>query len=262
VSDELRLRPIGVIRTPFADRASAPRQPRASEGTPGTIELEPGHNYEDAVSDLEGWERIWVLFWFHLNETWRPKVLPPRSDRKRGVFSTRAPHRPNPLGLSVLRLVRVDGLRLEVLDVDMLDGTPVLDIKPYVPWTDAIPGSATGWLTPLAMPGPDGRPEDPGPRFEVQHGAEARAQLDFLAAHGIALEEDIDRVLQMGPQPHAYRRIKREGDHLVLAIRDFRVDFTVEGTLVQVSRIRTGYRESELASAPDVHRALVATFGR
>ena len=80
-----------------------------------------------------------MLFWFDRNEGWRPKVLPPRSrSGRKGVFATRSPHRPNPLGLSAVRLERVDGLTLHVSDVDMLDGTPVLDIKPYVAYTDAI----------------------------------------------------------------------------------------------------------------------------
>ncbi len=125
--------PIGVVHTPFADRASAPRQPAAAVGTEGTIELLPGRHFEHALSDLEGWERIWVVFLFHLNEGFRPKVLPPRSTKRRGVFSTRSPHRPNPLGISVVRLVSVTGLTVRVLDVDMIDQSPVLDLKPYLP---------------------------------------------------------------------------------------------------------------------------------
>ena len=261
MSDELRLRPLGVIRTPFPDKASAPRQPRAAEGVEGTIELERGHNYEDALADLEGWERIWVIFWFHLNESWRPKVLPPRSEKKRGVFSTRAPHRPNPLGLSVLRLDSIEGLSLKVRDVDLIDGTPILDIKPYIPWTDAIPRSATGWLAPLGAVSAEGRPLDSGPRYEVHHDAMAEAQYAFLEARGVSLRGSIEQVLCIGPQPHAYRRIKREGSHLLLAVKDFRVEFTVDGAEVRVHRVRSGYRPNELAKrAPEVHRDLERTF--
>ena len=149
----ITLTPIGVVRTPFADRVSAPRQPCAAGGARGTIELLPGRDFEHALSDLEGWDRIWVVFAFHLNPpgAWRPKVLPPRSaGKRRGVFSTRSPHRPNPIGLSVVRLDGVAGLSLHVRDVDMIDGTPVLDLKPYVPYADAFPDARTGWLEPLA----------------------------------------------------------------------------------------------------------------
>jgi len=89
--------PIGVVRTPFPDRVSTPRQPYAAQGAAGTIELVPGRDFEHALSDLAGWDRLWVVFCFHLNApgVWRPKVLPPRSaGRRRGVFSTRSPHRP------------------------------------------------------------------------------------------------------------------------------------------------------------------------
>ena len=147
----LTLRPIGVIRTPFQDRLSAPRQPAARRGTAGTIELYPGQDFEHALSDLEHWDHVWVLFWFHLNTGWRPKVLPPRSSVRRGVFATRSPHRPNPIGMSVLRLDAVDASAriLHVRDVDIVDGTPVLDIKPYVPYADSVPNASTGWLDAL-----------------------------------------------------------------------------------------------------------------
>ena len=141
------LQPIGHLRTAFTSKVEAPRQPAAATDIPGVIELLPGLNLEHAIEDLAGWERIWVIFWFDRNAGWRPKVLPPRStDGRKGVLATRSPHRPNPLGLSALRLERVEGLHLHVRDVDLLDGTPVLDIKPYVPYADAFPQSRAGWI--------------------------------------------------------------------------------------------------------------------
>src|SRR5207244_578661 len=105
---ELVVRPIGFVRSPFSEKASAPRQPYAAEGAKGTIELLPNAHYDDALSDLDAWDHIWVIFWFHLNRGWRPKVLPPRSTKKRGLFATRSPHRPNPIGLSVLKLEAIE----------------------------------------------------------------------------------------------------------------------------------------------------------
>ena len=120
----LTLEPIGVLHSPHVERAQAPRQPRAALGIEGTIELDPGRGFEDALADLEGWQYVWVIAWFDRNTTWKPKVTPPRSTVKRGVFSTRAPHRPNPIALSVFELIGVEGLTVKVRNVDLLDHGP------------------------------------------------------------------------------------------------------------------------------------------
>jgi tRNA-Thr(GGU) m(6)t(6)A37 methyltransferase TsaA len=253
---EIGLRPIGYAHTPFADRMSTPRQPHAAKGARGTIELLPNHNFEDGLSDLDRWDHIWVIFWFHLNAHWRPKVLPPRSSRRRGVFATRSPHRPNPLGLSVLELEAVEGLCLRVRNIDVVDGTPVLDIKPYLPFADAIPAAKSGWLeTP-----------DPEPAFEIHFAPLAEEQSRWLrSAHTIDLAAPITHVLSIGPAPRPYRRIRREGEGFRLCLKDWRVFFRVEGRRVTVESIATGYRPRELANPSDpaltIHRAYVARFG-
>jgi tRNA-Thr(GGU) m(6)t(6)A37 methyltransferase TsaA len=255
---DLTFHPIGVVRSPFVERAEAPRQPYAAGGAEGTIELLPGHDFEHALEDLDAWDRLWVLFAFHLNadKGWKPKVLPPRSEKKRGVFSTRSPHRPNPIGMSVVRLLGVGGLVLRVADLDILDGTPVLDLKPYVPYADAFPDAKTGWLD---------TPRDPDPGFSVEWDARATAQLAWLRdAHAIELREPIARVLSLGPQPHPYRRIRKDGGGFRLALKDWRVRFRIEGRRVIVASIATGYRERQLATEPalEAHRAFDLRFGR
>ncbi len=272
VVGEVSFTPIGIVRTPFSDRMSTPRQPYAAREARGTIELSPGRDFEHALEDLEGWDRIWVVFCFHLNApgVWRPKVLPPRSaGKRRGVFSTRSPHRPNPIGLSVVRLDEVRGLVLHVRDVDMIDGSPVLDLKPYVPYADAFPGARTGWLSPLG-PAEPGEPEpavDPEPGFVVTWSPLASEQAAWLlATHGVDLREPVNRVLELGPQPHPYRRIKPDGDALRLAVKDWRVRFRVEGREVTVEAIGSGYRPAQLAApaTPEeaVQRAFVERFPR
>lgn len=257
--------PIGLVHSPFRDRASAPRQPAAAVGVAATIELFAGRDFEHALEDLEGWDYLWVIFVFHLNEGWRPKVLPPRSTRRRGVFATRSPYRPNPIGMSAVRLERIDGRVLHVRDIDLLDGTPVLDLKPYVPYTDAIPNARTGWLAPLATSEGGAPPRDPEPGFDVVFAEPAREQARWLAEeHGVALGEAVAKTLALGPQPHPYRRIRREGDGFRLAIKEWRVRFRVEARSVTVESISTGYRPAQLASddpALDIHRAFVARFG-
>ena len=266
----ITLTPIGVVRSPFREKSEAPRQPRAAEGVQATIELLPGQGYEDALRDLTGWSHLWLLTWFHRADGWRPTVRPPRSGRKRGLFATRAPRRPNPIGLSVVRLDAVDGLALHVRDIDVLDGTPVLDVKPYVPWADVIPDARTGWLeddTPAArgQAGRDtaARPTDPGPRYEVAFTPLADAQLAFLAARGVDLRPRIEGALSIGPQPHAYRRIKAVGRGFRLGVKDFRAFFRVDGSVVTVDRIASGYAPKQRMTDPalGIHRDFAASFG-
>jgi len=253
----LLLEPIGVVRSPFVERVQAPRQPDAARGVEGTIELLPGKNFEHALLDIESFRYLWVVFWFHLNSGWRPKVLPPRSSRRRGVFATRSPHRPNPIGLSVVELLGVDGLSLRVANLDMLDGTPVLDIKPYVPYADSLESAEHGWLE---------KSRDPEPDFEVEFTDAAEAELAFLRQHfTVDLRSEIARLLALGPAPHPYRRIRRDGDRMKLALKEWRIRFQVEARRILVLGIESGYRSREIALSNDPlltpHREFVRVFG-
>jgi len=245
----ITLEPIGIVHSPLASKAEAARQPRAATGTRGTIELFPGRNFEHALEDLEGWDYLWVIYWFHLNPAWRPKVLPPRSTSgRKGAFATRSPHRPNPIGLSSLRLERVDGLVLHVRDLDMLDGTPVLDIKPYVAYSDAHPGAASGWLDEAGAAQAVATPADPVQTFAVAFSPLAARQAGWIESRtGLAIRERIVATLALGPQPHPYRRIKREASGLLLAVKDWRIRFEVQGREVRVAAIESGYRPAQLA---------------
>lgn len=251
--------PIAFVRSPFKERLEAARQPTVdgARGAEGAIELVPGMGLEDAASDLEGWQYLWVIFVFHKNvedaRGWKPKVRPPRSAEKRGVLATRSPHRPNPIGLSVVELVKVDGLVLHVRNLDLLDGTPVLDIKPYVPYADAYPAARTGWLD---------APRDPDPGYAVGWSARAREQLEWLRARGVDLEAKVASALSLGPQPHAYRRIKKQGDSLVLAVKEWRARFAVHERTVTVIELASGYREKQLANDPSLalHREFALCF--
>lgn len=151
----MNVNPIGTIRTPFREPKGAPVQPVAAGGAEGVVELDP--RYAEGLRDLEGFERVWLLYWFHQAAPARMTVRPFLDDTDRGLFATRAPCRPNPIGLSCVRLLRVEGNRLHVADVDMLDGTPLLDIKPYAPQFDHYEVSRVGWL---AGKDPAGRAAD------------------------------------------------------------------------------------------------------
>jgi tRNA-Thr(GGU) m(6)t(6)A37 methyltransferase TsaA len=259
------VRPIGVVHSPFRERSSAPRQGVAAGGALGTLELFKHAGFEHALEDLASFRFIWVIFWFHENQDrgFRPKVLPPRSSRRRGVFATRSPYRPNPIGLSAVELLGIEGLKLSVRNLDMLDRTPILDLKPYVPYSDALGEANSGWLSHESAP-------DPLPEYQVAFAPRALMQLDFLAQHGVDIRERVAEVLRLGAQPHAYRRIKPEGDGWVLAHKAWRLDFSIQDRVVTVGNLHTGYRPSALVpgSADDknepelaLHRAFVTRFG-
>jgi tRNA-Thr(GGU) m(6)t(6)A37 methyltransferase TsaA len=137
-------RPIGLIRSPFTCRDQTPIQPYRSRAA-GTVEVLA--EYEDGLRDLDGFSHIILLYHFHRADPgYDLLVTPYLVDRPKGLFATRYPRRPNGLGLSVVRLVRREAVVLHVAGIDVLDGTPLLDIKPYVPLFDAVPEAAMGWL--------------------------------------------------------------------------------------------------------------------
>jgi tRNA-Thr(GGU) m(6)t(6)A37 methyltransferase TsaA len=159
-----RARPIGVIRSPWTEPRGTPIQPSFAEGARGQVVVEEA--YADALTDIEGFERLWLIYWLDRAPAYRPLVTPYLDDRPHGVLATRSPPRPVPIGLSVVRLLERRGCTLEVTDLDVLDATPLLDVKPYVPRFDAWPGRA-GWLdaAPDTTTRDDGRfsDDDDGP---------------------------------------------------------------------------------------------------
>ncbi len=140
----MEMNPIGTIHTPYTSREGMPIQPAGGAGIRGTIEV--FEEYRAGLKDLEGFSHIILLFVFHRSEGFQLEVVPFMDTELRGLFATRAPRRPNPIGLSVVQLDRIEKGILQIRNVDMLDGTPLLDIKPYVPEFDSQPKIRTGWL--------------------------------------------------------------------------------------------------------------------
>ncbi len=165
---------IAFVQSPYTSRIDAPHQATVVDGTEtgeaaeAWIRFVPGFPVQ-AFRDLAGFDRIWLLFVFHRSEGWKAQVRPPRGGGKRSVLATRSPHRPNPIGLSTVELVAVEADGLRVRGLDLLDGTPILDIKPYVPYADAFPTAAAGWIDALdrsqgahSAPGPKRPRRNPG----------------------------------------------------------------------------------------------------
>ena len=250
MSNEIILKPIGLVHSARVYRYETPRQGVLAGTDISVIKLNPNHNFEQALKDLEGFERIWVIYWFHLNNNWKPMVTPPRHTRKKvGVFATRAPHRPNQIGMSCVKLENVKGLEIFISESDILDGSPVLDIKPYLPYSDSFPGVATGWVK-------SGLENI----FEVKFESKAQKQCVWLKK-----EADINLVnfarlqLEFNPVDDSRKRISsletvrsRQG-MFILAYRTWRIFYYVneKDRKVLIKEIRSGYNTDELNNAKE-----------
>jgi tRNA-Thr(GGU) m(6)t(6)A37 methyltransferase TsaA len=190
----LSLSPIGTVKTSFKEKFGVPRQSGMISEARGILKLNPDPQFRDAVRCLETFSHVWIVFQFHrhANEPWRPLTTPPRVDApgRVGVFASRSPHRPNQIGLSAVKLERIDleakgGIEIHLSGVDFLDDTPVFDIKPYVPYVDSIPDAHGGWT------------ETEIPKFEVEFSAEALLALQDLEASKLL----ITQMLELDPRP-------------------------------------------------------------
>lgn len=211
--------------------------------TVGVIELYPDKNFDQALEYLSGFERVWIISWFHQNTDWKPKVLPPRSGRtKRGVFATRSPHRPNPIGLSLCKLIDINGRIIRVENPDLLDGTPILDLKPYIPYAEAFPDSEIGWLAEIEQ-----QQETP---YTVTVMPRAKEQAEWLeSSHDIHLLDRACDILSFDPHPHSYRRImKHDEGGFVMAVKSWRVIYSINETTVTINEIRSGYPAEVIGS--------------
>jgi tRNA-Thr(GGU) m(6)t(6)A37 methyltransferase TsaA len=234
----LNLTPIGYLRTEKLLKFDTPHQPSEIAPERNFLELSPESEYREALRDLGGFTRIWLIWWFHRNTAWRPLVLPPRGPaRRRGVFATRSPHRPNPLGITCVQLIAIDGLRLTLGPCDLVDGTPVLDIKPYIPAYDAFPDERAGWIEEVdaALNAP--------PPYSVHFSDLALEQARWLReGWQIDFLPRLQELLARDPSPHRTRRIKRRGAHqFEIGCGAWRAVFEVDDLAVNVVALDAAY---------------------
>jgi tRNA-Thr(GGU) m(6)t(6)A37 methyltransferase TsaA len=142
--NEIKYKPIGIIHSPFKEPQGTPIQPAGAKGTNGTVEI--FLEYAEGLKDIEGFSHIILLYHFHLSKESTLIAKPYMDNETHGVFAMRGPSRPNPIGISVVRLVKVEGNMLHIRDVDIVDGTPLLDVKPYIPEFDIRKVQRIGWL--------------------------------------------------------------------------------------------------------------------
>lgn len=215
------MQPVAHIRTPFAEKFGVPRQGCLVPHAISEIVFEPPYRQEEFLRGLTGFSHLWLIWGFHCNGgQWRPTVRPPRlgGNVRMGVFATRSPFRPNGLGLSAVKLLSVEsGPMLRVAGADMVDGTPIYDIKPYIPYADSIPDARAGFA------GHEWRPL----QVEIQAPLPAGAGPEWEAA--------LREVLAQDPRP-AYQQETDRIYHVVL--KPFEAAFRVEGGVVRVTSIR------------------------
>lgn len=214
------LQPIGILHSPYREKFGIPRQPGLAPHALATVTLLPPYNQIDSVRGLDSFSHVWLIFAFHqtAGHGWRPTVRPPRlgGNARVGVFASRSTFRPNPLGLSVAELLSIDsehGVVLRLRGVDLLDGTPILDIKPYIPFVDSQPQARGGFV--------DGPPAT----LAVEWSAAAAAAVQRHQAQHPELAALIEEVLAQDPRPAYQDNPAREyGVHLYDYNIRFRID--------------------------------------
>ncbi len=223
--------PIGILSTCFKEKFGIPRQPGLVAGAEGVLKLRDEPFLKQAVRELEGFSHLWVVFVFHRHDSkaWKPSIRPPRlgGARKVGVLASRSPHRPNPIGLSAVRLKRIDleakgGIEIHLEGVDILDGTPVLDIKPYLPYADSIPDAKAGWA------------DEPIERTEVEFSETALAAIVVREPKRPRLKDLITEMLSLDPRPAFQKRRmppkspEAQGTRYGFALHEFDVKWQIQ----------------------------------
>jgi tRNA-Thr(GGU) m(6)t(6)A37 methyltransferase TsaA len=227
--ESFEISPVGVLRSPFRERFGIPRQPGLVPDVPGTLVLLPPFARAEAVAGLEAFSHVWLLFRFHANPQagYAMTVRPPRlgGNERVGVFASRSPYRPNGIGLSAVRLEAVEqtagGPLLRLRGVDLLDGTPVIDVKPYLPYADALPGARGGFAV-----------EDVA-RLPVRLGRAAEARLAGRVDRD-EVRAVIEAVLALDPRPGYRRGLPDSEADLGMRLYDFDLRWRVRGGVVEV----------------------------
>jgi len=211
----------------------------------GEIRFERGQQFEQALDGIEGCTHLWLVYQFHHNNHWNPKVQPPRgSGKKIGVLATRSPHRPNPLGFSCVELVERKGLSLFVKKFDLLDQTPIFDVKPYLAYADSVPEAKIAWLENI---------EDH--RQTVAFSNRAQEQLLWLESRGLnQLRNFLVQQLEFEPLNTKKKRLTNITENsAVLCYRTWRAVFSVAENNVTIEKIFSGYSTDELMAKTDLY---------
>ncbi len=226
-------KPIATISTCFHDKFGIPRQPGLVRSAPGVLHFVRNPHYEAALRGLEEFSHLWLVFVFHKHDAkdWRPTVRPPRlgGAQKIGVLASRSPHRPNPIGLSVVELVRVEMCAKEILvhvrGVDLLDQTPILDIKPYIPYADSVPRAQSGWAKEKIK------------RMPVRISKIAMAQFREIEKTRPGITKLAKEILALDPRPAFQKRKEGFKGNYGFTLYEWDIKWRPEGKYFLIERV-------------------------
>ncbi|MEX3073821.1 tRNA (N6-threonylcarbamoyladenosine(37)-N6)-methyltransferase TrmO [Vibrio alginolyticus] len=232
------IEPIGIIETPYKEKFAVPRQPRLVPAATARVKLQGDANSPEAVRGLEQFSHVWLLFLFdqNLEAGWKPTVRPPRlgGNERIGVFASRSTFRPNGIGMSAVEVKGVtkkgDQIYIDVGSVDLVDGTPIVDIKPYIPYSDSIARAQGGYA------------EEEPEKLQVTFSSEALSS-ESLASETKRSDTEhmlrvIEQVLAQDPRP-AYKKNKPDSKEYAVNLFDLNVKFTVNDNLITVTAIES-----------------------
>ena len=221
---------IGVLESCFREKFGTPRQPHLVPSSFARLKIYPHYAPEHSLEGLAEFSHVWLLSWFHLatNKSFHPKIHPPRlKGGKIGVFATRSPHRPNPVGLSLVKLERVEKDTLYLSGIDLVDGTPILDVKPYLPISDIAPNPLSGWV-----------PHNAFPELKVDFTPLALKDIESFSAPGAAdLPRLIADTLRHDPRNMRDRTQMKDGAKLAFFMLNMEIKFSVTGGKATVSGV-------------------------
>ncbi len=228
MSNSISFEKIAIIHSPYKEKFAVPRQPGLVPSATALLEILPPYDDINAFNGLEDFSHLWLMFVFHKNKQnnkWQPMVRPPRlgGNKRVGVFATRSPNRPNPIGLSLVEfhgIIQKGGkLFLQLSNIDLVDGTPIVDIKPYIPYADCKPNAHAGFAH-----------EAPNTAMKVE----------FLSAvfADTKLQTFITEILQQDPRP-AYKKGKPDNKSYAMSILDFNIRWQVDNNIITVTKIET-----------------------
>lgn len=204
----------------------------------GIIDLSSFPQSKEMLSHLEGFSHLWIIFVFHLSEDrWKPMVLPPRADHKVGVFASRSPYRPNPIGMSAVKIDRIEGSQIFVSGHDLIDETPILDIKPYLSYADSFPNASLGWVSEAQ-------------EYQITFTSQVDKEILFLKTFGLTeLKPTLQQQLRFHPTDKRRKRVALLDDQrheYLFSYRTWRIRFRLAEKTIQILDVRSGYSAEEL----------------
>lgn len=225
---------IGHLRSCFREKFGTPRQPLLVPGATASLKIGREHLPEHALDGLDRFSHVWLISYFHLNtnKMVRPKIHPPRlKGGSVGLFASRSPHRPSPIGLSLAKLVQIDGDTIHLAGIDLVDGTPILDVKPYIPEWDSVPHASSGWVK-----------DAPFPTLAVKFSP--KALKDVAAAEKRlklkGLKSVLTDIMSQDLRNARDKAQNKDGLELGFFLYDFDVHFRVTGRTATVLELQTG----------------------